>query len=401
MSKKLLVLGASRYYKKSIEAFRVYGYEVYAIDMNANSPGFRVSDGYSVIDIIDKEKAYNYAKKINIDGVIPLNDFGIQTAAYINEKLNLNGIRPHTAEIVTNKAKMRLAWKKNGAPIPNFFISDSISDSLKKISNLEFPLIVKPADSRGGGSRGIKVVFDKNDFEEAFYFAQSFYEDKNVVVEECVKGSEHSVEAIVINSKVYILAISEKVKTPYPYRVDKQVIYPATLTQEQKSIILNTVQKAVEGVGLENGVAHIELALTEKGPMLFEIGARPGGGATPQIVEDITGIEYLKLNAKIATGEKIIESELKPKFCKSAIYHFFIFKPTNSKIKKINGIDKIKKNEYIKDFELFIKENDVIGEVRTGKDRQGFAVIVSNNKAEAIKYADLIEKSIKFEFENE
>ena len=394
MSKKLLVLGASRYYKKSIEALKSYGYKVFTIDINANSPGFSVADGYSVIDITDKKKAYEYAKRINIDGVIPINDFGIQTAAYINDKLNLNGIRPNIAEIVTNKAKMRLAWEKNGAPIPKFFVSDSVSDSLNKIDKLRFPIIVKPADSRGGGSRGVKVVFDKSDFVDAFYFAQSFYEDKNVIIEECVQGSEHSIEVIVINSKVYILAISEKVKTPYPYRVDKQVIYPATLTQEQKNIIFNAVQKAIEGIGLENGVAHIELALTKQGPILFEIGARPGGGATPQIVEYVTGIEYLKLNAKIATGEKITENELKPKLCKSAIYHFFTFKPTNSRIKKINGIDKIKRNEYIKDFELFIKENDIIKEVKTGKDRQGFAIIVSNTKKEAIKYADLVEESI-------
>ncbi len=398
--KKLLVLGASRYYLKSIEALKKYGYKVYAIDMLENSPGFNVTDGYKVIDITDKEKALDYAKELNIDGVIPINDFGIQTAAYINEKMDLNGIKINTGEVVTDKSKMRDAWKISGAPIPQFYFTDSFDEAFSKLDSLVFPVIVKPADSRGGGSRGIKVVFEKNEFEQAFLFAQSFYENKMIVVEECVVGSEHSIEVVVINSKAYILAISEKVKTPYPYRVDKQVIYPSKLSIDDKVKVQDTVQKAVDGVGIKNGIAHIELAITDKGPILFEIGARPGGGATPQIVERITGIEYLKLSAKIATGETILEEELKPKFQKSAIYHFLTLKYVDKKISSISGLEEINSIDGVIDFELFSKEGDIIKEVQTGKDRQGFAVIVSDDVNEAIKNADLVENSIKFEFED-
>ncbi|MBD3842181.1 MAG: hypothetical protein IE909_09900, partial [Campylobacterales bacterium] len=134
--------------------------------------------------------------------------------------------------------------------------------------------------------------------------------------------------------------------------------------------------------------------------ILFEIGARPGGGATPQIVEMITGIEYLKLSAKIATGETILEEELKQKFQKSAIYHFLTLKDVGKKIFSISGLEKINSSDGVIDFELFSKEGDIIKEVQTGKDRQGFAVIVTDNRNEAIKNADLVENSIKFEFED-
>jgi len=392
--KKLLILGASRYYQKSIETLKAYGYKVYSIDMNENSPGFQVADGYNVIDIIDKENALKYAQELKIDGVIPINDFGIQTAAYINEKMGLNGIKIKTGELVTDKSKMREVWAKNGAPIPKFYSTDSYSDALEKVDNLNFPIIVKPSDSRGGGSRGIKVVINKNDLEEAFNFAQSFYENKKIVVEECVVGSEHSIEVVIKDKKAYILAISEKVKTPYPYRVDKQVIYPTLLSENNKILIADTVQKAVEGIGIDNGIAHIELALTQDGPILFEIGARPGGGATPQIIEYITGIEYLKLNAKIATGEVIEEDELKPKFQKAAIYHFFTFRDIGKKFITLNEIEKIKKIKHIIDFELFLKSGDIINRVQTGKDRQGFAVIIANSRKMVIEVARLLEKTI-------
>ncbi len=134
--------------------------------------------------------------------------------------------------------------------------------------------------------------------------------------------------------------------------------------------------------------------------ILFEIGAKPSGGATPQIVEAISGIEYLKLSAKIATGEIISIEELKPKFQKSSIYHFFIFEPTNNKIKTIKGLEKISNLKEIIDFELFIKKGDVVKEVKEGKDRQGFAIVVADDREKAIKYASFINQNIKFEFES-
>lgn len=394
MNRKLLILGASRYYKKSIEALRSYGYKVYSIDKNPNSPGFDVSDGYSVIDITDEHGAYEYARQMNIDGVLPLNDYAIQTAAYINEKLNLKGIRPNTAKIVTSKARMRYAWEVNGSPIPKYFVSDSLSDAKNKIENLKFPLIVKPTDSRGGGSRGIKAVFEKDKFDEAFEFAQSFYEDKNVVVEEFVTGSEHSIEVLVFDSKAYILSISDKVKTPYPYRVDKQVIYPSALNRDKLNEVQKVVQSAVEGVGIENGAAHIELSMTKDGPILFEIGARPGGGATPIIVEEITGIKYLNLYAKTVFSQKIKEEELLPRFSKSAVYYFFIFDTKQDRVNSICNLNILEECDVVYDYEIFLKEGNVVKEVKIGPDRHGFAVLISDDINEINDCINNIEKKI-------
>jgi len=395
--KKILVLGASRYYVRTIMRLKDYGYKVFVIDRNPTSPGFKVADGFEVIDITDSKKSYDYAKKLNIDGVMPLNDFGVPTAAYINEKMELPGIRPEVASIVIDKSRMREVWNKSGLPIPNYFVSDSLEDATKKLSMLRMPVIVKPCDSRGGGSRGVKAVFNLEEFEEAFNFAQSFYDNKNVIVEELVSGSEHSIEVFVKNGKAYILAISDKVKTPYPYRVDKEVIYPTILEDHKVKKLQEVIQRTIQSVGIVNGVSHIELSFTEQGPVLFEIGARPGGGATPEIVENVYGIEYIKLYAKIVTGESIEEDELQPKFTKSGIYHFFILGPSGKKVKKIKGIEEIKKIHYIRDFEIFINENDILKEVKTGNDRHGFAVIICDNRSEAIKIANLVDTLITVE----
>lgn len=395
MAKKILILGASRYYQKSIEYIKKLGYKVFVIDKNPESPGFKSADDYAAIDIIDKEKAFEYASVMKIDGVLALNDFGVLTAAYISEKLNLNGVNTSVAQVATNKFLMREKWNEGNVPIPNYYVSDNLEDAEKKLSLLKFPIIVKPVDSRGGGSRGVKVVFEKKDFEKAFNFAQSFYEDKNIIVENCVTGTEHSIEVVIINKKVYILAISEKVKTPYPYRVDKKVVYPAKLTNEKYKHIEEVVEKSISTLEINNAVVHIELAMTENGPVLFEIGVRCGGGATPQIVEEISGIKYLELAAKIAVNDNITEEELKPKFDKSSIYHFFILTEKDGVVKEIKNLDKIQNYNEITDFEMFYKVGDKIQKVRTGSDRHGFAVIISNTRENCESVSNKIDNEIK------
>ena len=174
MQKKILFLGASRYYQKSIESIKRYGYNVLVIDRNSNSPGFKSADKFAAIDITDEENACRFAMENKINGVLAINDFGVRTAAYISQEMGLNGLSYEAAKIVTDKALMRKKWAENDVPVPKFFVTEIFEEARKKIKELTFPVILKPADSRGGASRGVKVIFREEKLLEAFKFAQSF-----------------------------------------------------------------------------------------------------------------------------------------------------------------------------------------------------------------------------------
>ena len=381
--KKVLVLGASRYQSRTIETLKGYGYRVAAIDKNPSAEGFRCADESAAIDITDEEGARTFAEQRGVDGVLAVSDFGVRTAAYVSEKLGLPGLARETAALLTDKALMRERWSRDGVPVPRFFVAESLEEAYDRLHSLRFPVIVKPADSRGGGSRGVKVVFAAGELQDAFKSAQSFYSDKRVVIEECVTGTEHSVEAVVTNGIVHIVAISEKEKTPYPYRVDKRVIYPAALSDKDSRDLRDTVQAAVGSVGIQDGVAHVELALTSDGPVLFEIGGRCGGGATPQIVESYTGVEYLRAAVRLVVGEPIRQADLEPRFEKGAVYHFFIFPP--GRVKEIRRSPELARRREIEDLEIFVGPGDDLREVATGPGRHGFAVIVADTRASALE----------------
>ena len=53
---KILILGAGEFHVKTIREIREAGFKVFTVDKDPFAPGFLVSDGYAVIDIVDKTK---------------------------------------------------------------------------------------------------------------------------------------------------------------------------------------------------------------------------------------------------------------------------------------------------------------------------------------------------------
>lgn len=396
MKRRLMILGASRYYVRSILAAGELGCEVLVTDRNPRAEGFQHADYHEVVDITDIEGSIRLANKYEISGVVAVNDFGVRTAAAIAKELGLVGISPKVAEYATNKAWMRKKWEEASVPSVRFRVVNTIDEAYCAVEELKaWPLVLKPADSRGGGSRGVSVINNKDQLQNAFKFAQSFYEDKSVIIEEFIEGVEHSLETITYEERTYVLAVSDKVKTPLPYRVDKTVIYPTIFGRSDLQRIHDVGKAAVRALGINVGAAHVEMCTTKDGPKLFEIGARCGGGGTPDpIIPFLTGIEMSKEVVRIAIGERPMR--LIPSYSKGCVYRFIT--PEPGFIKNIRGIEKVRSFRNILDCKLMVREGDEIRQVRTGGDRAGFIIAGGETRDEAIALADKAEKIIQFEY---
>ncbi len=87
---RILILGGGRYYLKAIEAAKKLGYYTIVIDREKDVPGYKIADKSRSIDIVDYEKVLEFAKDQKIDGIVPLNDYGVFTAAFVAENLGLS-----------------------------------------------------------------------------------------------------------------------------------------------------------------------------------------------------------------------------------------------------------------------------------------------------------------------
>ena len=381
---------------RSILAAKELGCEVVVTDRNPEADGFKYADYHEVADINDIERSVEVARKYSVDGVVAVNDFGVRAAAAIAEELNLPGIGREVAEYATSKAWMRRKWEQAGVPSAKFKVATTLEEARAAVKELgTWPLILKPADSRGGGSRGVSKIESEDDLPDALEFAHAFYEDKTVVIEEFLDGIEHSVETVTYEGQTHILAVSDKVKTPPPYRVDKSVIYPTIYEGRALERIHEVAIAAVGALGIRLGAAHVEMCTTAAGPRLFELGARCGGGGTPDpIVPFVTGIEMFKEVVRIAVGEQ--PQRLTPLYTRGSVYRFLTPRP--GIVKKIYGAAEIEARKNILDFEILVNENEEIRPVKAGGDRAGFIIAAGETREEALALADEAEATIRFEY---
>ena len=396
-SKKVIILGASRFNSKSIEAAQNAGYYVIVVDRNPDSFALEFADGYEVCDIIDKEGVLKLAKKHNVSGVVPINDYGVPTAAYICSRLGLPGISEQSASWATNKGTMRKRWIEKGISCPEILFGTSHLECVMAINEIGIPCVLKPASGFGGSSRGVIVVTDNSEIDSAIEFSQQFSKDKSIIIESYIEAiTEHSAEVLIYNGVSTIVAISDKIKTPLPYRVDKNVLYPSRLQGYQLEELKKEIIKSVQAIDINIGAAHVEIATTSNGPVLIEIGARCGGGGTPApIVPFVTGIEYIEELIRILCGDA--PKNLTPTKNKGCNYHFIT--PEPGRVKYIVGYERILENSSVLDFGLFVAPGNEIVPVKTGIERSGFIIIGAETSKDALRIGNHLENLIEITYE--
>ncbi|MCP4152130.1 MAG: ATP-grasp domain-containing protein [bacterium] len=382
--KKVLILGASFSYVGSIKAAREMGNLVLVADRNPQAVGFQYADIPLHVDITDIDGCIKAGREHAIDAVVAVNDFGVLTAARVSEALGIPGLPVDVAVIASDKYLMRQAWEKAGVPSIPFVKVTSVKELKKAVQEIGLPAIIKPCDSRGGGCRGVQLIDEATELQEVFDYADSFYQDQCLVVEKFVTGLEHSVEVIVYDGQSHIIAISDKVKSPLPYRVDDTILYPTVETGERLKMLEDAVARSISAIGMKEGIAHVELSMTDDGPVLFEIGARCGGGAPDPLVPFLSGVEEFKEAVRIALGEKPVN--FKPLYSRGCVIKFAY--PTPGIVQRVSGVENVKNLPGVLSFGVFVKKGDRVGPLKTCSDRAAMVIAGKETREDALNLAN-------------
>jgi biotin carboxylase len=142
---------------------------------------------------------------------------------------------------------------------------------------------------------------------------------------------------------------------------------------------------AVSALGLKRGAAHIEFIYATGGPVLMELGARCGGGHTPQIAAFVSGVheflESCRMACDLAThGFEPLRME------RGADYRFLVFPPGT--MKAVTIPDEVRNNPGVCDVDVTLRPGDRIGPLRTTADRAGFVVVLGKNLDQTSSLAD-------------
>jgi biotin carboxylase len=385
-SKRILILGGGRYNVPSIRAAREAGFITLVADKNTAAPGLQVADHALPIDLNDCKSLISAVTEFGgVHGVVSMAEVGVRAAAHISARLGLPSISEEAAANATSKAAMRRHWQSMGKYSTDFEVVATADEAHRAATRLgRFPLIFKP-DRSFGGSRGVTRVERSEDVASAFQAAQAGgLPNSEVVIECCVEGTEHSAEVLIWQGKTSLLCIGQKIKSLPPYRVDISVQYPAELAPEQEATVTDMCHRAVQVLGLTQGIAHVEFGYTAQGPVLFELGARCGGGHTPQIAHHVSGVNEFVEACRIACG--LLPLQFVPTHRRGADYRFLVFPP--GVVQSVEIPATLVEDDGVLDAGLTLQPGDEIRALRSTSERAGFLVAVGETLREAVERAD-------------
>jgi len=369
MKKKIAILGANYQYLTFYRQTKALGYEIFAFGRAEDDhiSADKYADHFYDISFTEKERILEICKREGIQGVTSfLIESALPYVYYISRGLGVPCNSPECEVLTANKYTMREQMRKEGVSIPAYKAVKSLNEPF----DIPFPVIVKPADS--GGSRGITLVRNVDDYTTALDRAMGWSPSKTALVEQFIEGREFSIESISYQGKHYVLQITDKETTGAPYFVEMSHHQPADLTQKQWEDIKKLVLKMLVALKVEYGASHTEVKMDAKGvPYVIEMGARMGGGfITSDLVKLSTGYDFVKGVLEVSTGS--FTEPVLP--CKKYSGIYFLCEETKEKILP-----------YIQDKDKypFIYDADIWGEIKKvqcNSDRGGYFIYQADKR---------------------
>jgi hypothetical protein len=153
-------------------------------------------------------------------------------------------------------------------------------------------MVLKPR--HGSGGRGVVVLSSAADWPAAVDGLDATYGD-GVLVQSFIGGLPLGLDGAVKGGEVFLTLIREKVVTPPPSRVELAFRGPARLPPAAQASIVDTLQRAVDALGVDGAVFHADGIWTSGGDfVLIELSARPAGLViTSRLVPACTGVDFL------------------------------------------------------------------------------------------------------------
>lgn len=375
----LLCIGAGEEQISAIYLAQQLGYAVLAVDGNPNAPGLKIANKSYVVDLKNQKKVIEIAQANSIAGIIPVPLGSIlTTVGAVNDALGTHGISLNTAQLCTDKMKMRETFDKHGLSQPRFSLATSLNMLKEVIDNFSLPAIIKPR--YGSGSHEVFLLEDHQDVEKFSNKIQDFVHS-DYLVESCLEGQEYGVDGVVYNGICEILFIRRKAITPPPFRVALSYV-GSQVTQENVNFkIYSSIAKAATALQLKDCLFHADIMLDTTGEVsIIEMSGRPSGfGLSMELLPICLGFHPVEQMINVILGKKY---SFEPR--RSLVGIVRGLTTHSGRVHSIGNIDAARLIPGVINIRLGITEGDFIEPIKSGSDwwRIGQAMIVGESESQ-------------------
>lgn len=226
------------------------------------------------------------------------------------KQCNIKFIGPdyETIELMGNKAKAREIMKASGVPVVPGYEGEIRDEdhALEIAKGIGYPIMIKA--SAGGGGKGIRIATNDEEFLMGFKTAKAearaCFGDDSLYIEKFVQKPKHIEFQILADEHGNVVHLCERECSMQ--RKNQKVLEEApsnVLTEELRAKMGDIAKKAASAVNYKNA-GTIEFLFDRDNNFYFmEMNTRIQ--VEHPITEMITGIDLVKEQLKIASGEKL------------------------------------------------------------------------------------------------
>ena len=321
MLKKILIANRGEIAVRIIRACRELGIRTVAVysEIDKNSLHKELADEAVCIGPAPSNKSYLNVKAIieaacltGCDGIHPGYGFLSENSSFAKmcDEIGIKFIGPthKMIELMGNKSKAKETMKNAGVPVVpgSDGLVDNVLEAIKVALRIGYPVILKA--SSGGGGKGIRIAYNEKELVKFYDLvrqeAKISFNDDSIYIEKFIENPRHIEVPVMADEHGNVIHLGERdctvqrnnqkmlEETPSGVITDK-------LRQKMGKITVN----ALKEIGYSN-VGTIEYLLDKNKDFYFmEMNTRVQ--VEHPITETITGVDIIKEQLRIASGEKL------------------------------------------------------------------------------------------------
>ncbi len=329
MFKKILIANRGEIALRIIRACRELGIKTVAVYSEADrySLHVRFADEAICIGPAQSKESYLHIPRIisaaeitNADAIHPGYGFLAENAQFAeicaSQGLKFIGPSPEAIVAMGDKALAKETMKKSGVPVvpgSDGVVKDA-KEGLELANAIGYPVMIKA--SAGGGGKGMRIVREAAEFEKAFQMAGneagSAFGNADVYIEKFVESPRHIEIQVFGDQHGNVVHMNERDCTIQ--RRHQKLIEESPspiVTPELREKMGAAAVKGAKSVQYE-GAGTIEF-LVDKDRNFYFMEMNTRIQVEHPVTEEVTGADLIKMQLRIAAGERLRKKDFKPK----------------------------------------------------------------------------------------
>ena len=323
--KTAVVLGGTVPHADLIRHLKDRGYFTVLVDYFEAPPAAADADVHRRESAMDEDAVLRIAKEYDAGLVLSsCLDQQMNIAMSVSEKMGLpHPFSSETAEKITNKIQMKKIMTENRIPTARYKLIDRETE-LSGL-DLNFPLIVKPADSCGSAGVYRLDGESRETFRSAVDRAAEFSGRGRVLIEEFMIGTEMGVHGYIESGKFHLLFGTCKMTSLQDgFSMQFCNLYIPRMKPALRQRLEKIGDQIAEAFGLPDySPLFMQVIVRDDGEVyVIEFSARVAGGTTSGVAQTYTGFDLITCSIDSYLGVKTVQKghALEKYVCNFPIY---------------------------------------------------------------------------------